>query len=814
MHIGKEEKMKKYIYGLFLMAVMVLGLAACTPEEEAVPVLTITSESEVVMGVNDQYTLAYTMDDNTQSVSVTVSEKDGGTSGSYDESTKVFTASEGGEYTLTIVATNVEKTASYTVTVIVNDELPTLALEDGALTSYDVKQDADFILPNVTATDALGVALDVVISVDSTNATINMGDDNIFSSNVAAEYIVTYKATDDYDNTNTLTITIMVTPTDAPTITYQDGKTDSYDTTVGETLVLPSATALDGLSQTITLEVYPTLQRGVSFEEAEDGTYEFVADVAGTHVISYYAEDAYGNYVEEFITVNVDPVNDETVLLEGESNIENLDTSGLVYKENFENGYNSDLAKGLVWDGIVKVSIDGGENAIDGNSLIFDYTDATATSNTQIFFGALDSYLQSGRWEISFDVNIIEGNAPGFYLSFIFEGDESGDNLVYTLDSEETTHISYNYIKSLDSSKTWYFRLFTYTGDTSFDYDNLKLAIDNFEIKWTEVVDPTVERTGTPVTITQEMLDGEGYTLTGTDENYTTVSGSGSPTWVSISDLVAGDILNDEQVALLTSENGFNSDYAIRATTQQVYLDSLRGLVTDPDYIYTITYKVYSPTTDSWNFWIAKEDTSQALAQGLSSDAGLKTFTHSLFGDPQYYHIGLYSGGIQELLIGDITISRELYEPSGTTPNGHEVGDTWAVNSFLQEVVAASTVDLGEGVMLNSVAGFEGDVMAMIDASDSADKNVVAFDASSIIESVGTYQVTLTLYVSSLSGGPLMVNLDNQVFDALTVDGTGVVEVVYEISGRTVNFFSLYTQGATLAEVYLANVSIELTDIN
>ena len=58
-----------------------------------------------------------------------------------------------------------------------------------------------------------------------------------------------------------------------------------------------------------------------------------------------------------------------------------------------------------------------------------------------------------------------------------------------------------------------------YTGDTSFDYDGLKLALDNFEFKWTEVADPTVQRDGTPVTITQEMLDGDGYTLTGTDDN-------------------------------------------------------------------------------------------------------------------------------------------------------------------------------------------------------------------------------------------------------------------------------------------------------
>ncbi|MFA6801470.1 MAG: hypothetical protein WCR19_05135, partial [Acholeplasmataceae bacterium] len=239
----------------------------------------------------------------------------------------------------------------------------------------------------------------------------------------------------------------------------------------------------------------------------------------------------------------------------------------------------------------------------------------------------------------------------------------------------------------------------------------------------------------------------------------------------------------------------------------------LRGLLTDPDYMYTVTFKVYSPTADGWYFWIAKEDTSQAFAQAMPGDAGVKEFTFTLFGDPQFYHVGLYSGGIQDLLIGDITVSKALYEPSGTTPNGFEVGEIWNINTFLQEVVPASSVDLGEGVMLNTVAGFEGDVMALIDSSDSADKNVVAFNGSAIFETVGTYKVTLNLYINSLSGGSLMVNLDNQVFDALTIEGTGSVQVEYEVTGRSVNFFSLYTQGATLAEVYLASAEVELVNV-
>lgn len=792
------------------MALMVLVFAACTTEAEAVPELTITSEQNVVIGLNDSYQLAYTTDEHAQTVTVTVSEKDGGTGGSYDEATQTFTATEGGEYTLTIVATNDNESVTETVTIIVNTALPVLTFSEGKQDAYVVDQGATLTLPEATAKDLLEQDVAVVVHIDSPDALLEA---NEFSSDVPGEYVVTYTAEDAYGNVKVETIIITVTLTHPPEISYEAGKEDVYEIAVGAVLVLPSATAVDALDQPLELEVSPTQQRGVSFEQNVDGAYDFVAEVAGLHIISYYAEDAFGNFVEEFIEVNVIPTHPETELSPEENQISNLATSGLVYKENFARGYSSDLARGLVWDGLVKLSIEGGENAINGNSLILDYANATATSNTQIFFGALDQYLQSGRWEISFDVEILQGNVPEFYVSFIYEGDVSGDNVAYTITPGEVNRIEYNFIKTFDESNQWFFRIFTFTGDSNFDYDGLKLAIDNIEIRWTEVADASVVRTGTPKTITPEMLDGEGYTLTGTDDNYTNISGNGGARWVTIEDLVAADILTPEQQALLVPENGFNSPYAIRATAQRNHFDSLRGLFTDPDYLYTVTYHVFTPTTDNWFFWIAREDQSEAFATPLSNDQGLKVFTQQFRGNAAFYHTGLYSGGVQDLLIGDITISREPIAASDTTPNGYQVGETWTFDSFLQGQVDASQVDLGEGVMLDSVEGFEGEVMALVDDSTTQDRNVTAINASDIFEMIGTYEVTFTLYVQTLENGPLMVNLDNQVFDALTITETGLVTVTYQVSGRHVNFLSLYTQNETLAEVYLANIQIELVEI-
>lgn len=447
--------------------------------------------------------------------------------------------------------------------------------------------------------------------------------------------------------------------------------------------------------------------------------------------------------------------------------------------------------------------------------MILDFEGVTATTNTQLFFGALDQYLKSGRWEISFDIKIIQGNSPDFFISFIYEGDTSGDNTAYKLKTDEVTRITYNSIKSFDPSKTWYFRIFTYTGDSNFNYNNLKLALDNFEIRRTDVVDVHVNRDDQPIQLTGGDLDNGGYTITGEENNYSSLGGSGNPSWVAIDKLVDGDYLTEEQAAYLTSENGFNSPYAIMATTQQVYFNALKDLLIDPSYDYIVTFKVYSPTSDAWHFWIAKEDTSQALAKGMPNEEGVKVFTHTLLGDPTYANVGLYSGSNQVLLIGDIHVERRLHVVEETTPNGHPVGMEWNIDSYLQGEIDPSDVFLENGEQLNEVEGFNVDkVFAHIDGSSTADTNTVVFNGSGIFEAQGKYKVSITFYIDKLEDGPLMVNIDNQTFDPIVDAGeTGLVTIEYEITGKAINFFSIYSQNQTLAEVYLATIHIELIEI-
>lgn len=725
------KRIKSFI-ALTLALLLVFSLIACASTEKA-PKLTITSDTAATIEVGAEYTLTYTTE-NVKNVTVTVTEKDSKTGGSYDETTKIFTATEAGEYTLTITAVN--------------------------QTKQDVKT----------------VVVTVIMPVDTTK----------------------------------------------PVITFEEGAQSTYTVAVNTDLILPRATVSDDRDGDISssLDVGLVSQQGAKLTKADD-VYTFNASTAGTYIVSYYAEDLAGNNDEEFVTVNVTPTKAETEVAIEDNAIANLNTSTKTYIENFAKGYASDLAKGLNYNGNVKARIDGGNDAIAGNSLIMDYSECVATTNTSFFFSGLDAYLKPGKWTIEMDINKISGNIPGFYVSFVFDGDNSGDNTQYTI-NDGLNHIKYEGIKNFDMSKTWHFRVFTYTGDSSFNYSGLKLVIDNVKITWKEVENAFVTRDGEAKELTGVDID-TSYTLTGTDDNYTALGGNGGGSYVDINKLVTGDLLTSEQVANLISANGFNSDYAIRFTTQINNFEAIKNLFIDPAYDYTITMKIYAPNGNgAWYLFITDGSGAQQLASQLNqageSDAGVKTITRTILGHASYINIGLYTGGSSEVYIGDITVSRTIHEVPSTTPKGYSVGQTWTLTDITPLSANASKVNtadviLADDSLLSTIPGFGATAVLFEDADDSADKTGELFRAGDYFETSCDYKITYVMYIESLSGGPLMARYDSN-FLAIT-DGSeiGLVTKVVDFSGA-VDFFSFYTQGATTVKMYLASIEIELVKIN
>ncbi|MDR0856064.1 MAG: hypothetical protein LBM78_01495 [Clostridiales bacterium] len=517
-----------------------------------------------------------------------------------------------------------------------------------------------------TATDAEG---GVAVAVSKSGAATTDGTYNAtagtFSATVAGVYTLTVTATN-VQKTDVKTVTVTVTeppiPTAAPTLTFVN-QAASYSGAVNANITLPKATAANYLGEDISadLEVAPVDNRGVSLTKNANLTYTLVALVAGVHKISYYVEDDYGDD-EQFIDVTVTPLTTETALTAAENNIANLNTSALVYKENFAKGYGSDLVQGLN-GGSVVTSILGGADAIAGNSLLLDYTNCGATTNTSVWFTGLDSYIKSGRWIIEFDAKILEGKIPDFYVSFIQDGDASGDNKSYSVSTDgSVTHISYNALKTFDLSAPWHFRMFTYTGNGAFQYEGLKLVLDNFSFTWKEAGASIVPRYD-GIEVTNVMLDAAGgKTLTGAEGNYSQLEGSGAPVWVQIDQLANDDLLTTEQVANLSAANGFNSPYAVKIASQLNFLTALNNLFTDPLYNYTLTAKVYAPAAAGWMLFIVNGSGGQAYANatGVGSAAGAKTWTHTLRGSASYAKIGFYLSGNSDTFLGDITVSRSL----------------------------------------------------------------------------------------------------------------------------------------------------------
>lgn len=604
--------------------------------------------------------------------------------------------------------------------------------------------------------------------------------------------------------------------TEAPVITYAAGKQDSYTTTAGTPVTLPSATATDAVDGEVELEVTVT-SKGATVTKAADG-YTFASDTAGEYDVSYYAVDSSDNEVEEFISVTVNPVKAETELEQGQNNLSNLAQSEVTFVENFGKGYESPLAKGFDFSqatGKPNASIVANENSIAGNSLIIDYTTCAWNTNTQFWFGSLDNYLRSGKWTISMDVKVLGGTAPsGLYFSFIYDGDESGDNQEIALGKVgETKTLNFEGIKNLDDTKTWHFRVFFYTGSSTYKYDDFRIAIDNIRITVKEVVDAVVERTGTPKELVATDLDGNGYTLTGADDNYTALT---NMKYLDKSKLVAGDYLTAEQAANLTTENGFTSDYVILANTQLIYFDSLNGLCSDKDYEYTVTFKVYSPNNCSWVFTTQPASGNPAHSSAHSVNNNTATWTVKFVGAENIYKVGWYYGQNCQLFIGDISVSRALREETNKTPNGYEVGKTWTKNANEINLgnkgtsVVCSEVSLSEGGgTLADHAGFENKAVHF--NPQATNVTMECFNGNNTLENGCTYKITVNLYIVSLTGR-LTFNFDNAVFPDIVTNKTGYqkVEITWK-ANRNVDFFSFFFPDGSTGEFYCSSITYELT---
>ncbi|MBQ7164164.1 MAG: hypothetical protein IJR61_02400, partial [Clostridia bacterium] len=259
---------------------------------------------------------------------------------------------------------------------------------------------------------------------------------------------------------------------------------------LNEAFTLPAATAVDDVDGDITdnMSVAPDLDANTF---VKDGV--FTSKVLGEHVVTYYAVDAAENetYVDIIVKVASDDYAD-TFDVTGYEDIDALSRDGGIFKENFAKGAKSPL----IMMGMPSVaSLEAGENALDGNSLVIDYGKYMGASSAAYIPNA-DRYLKKGKWTISFDLKLVSGNAPAqFYFGYVKQGETVSTDKLYNLTGMEAgtvRKIEWQAVLDIpanaetDESSWYHLHFFEHSGNC-----NAVVALDNFVIRYDELFIPT-----------------------------------------------------------------------------------------------------------------------------------------------------------------------------------------------------------------------------------------------------------------------------------------------------------------------------------
>ena len=605
------KKKKFWLIALSVIMALMFGLAvvACTEEEpqEAAPVITVTSANPATILVDETYTLAYTLQNAAGGATVEAS------GGSYDAEEQTFTASESGVYTLTITATNVEKTATATVTVNVNEP-----------------EGPEYVAP--------------VIS---------------FASSV-------------------------------------EGLTGA----VGTPVTIPAVSVESAFAYDLLVDLDVSVRTGITLEEgSEEGTYVLTSSVGGPISVMYIATLKDASEFEDFevVTVNFTTASPETTVAEGEGlgeytsalNKFNAAKEGetVVYNENFANAYDSEF---VTWGtgseadeaGNPEVYLSGAQDAIDGNSFILDYTALEKPGGSRIYVG-FGNLFRQGRWILEFDAKILSGA-----LASISGEDNAefcifpvGQNVAYRWTfriTDEKTHVRIDLgaKRFIDQNSA---AILVRAADN--DYSDLKIAFDNVRITYTKTTYPETTPRGTVARISSDAdwLDASqsnaSYVINGNngaDGTYTLLGGSGSPVYLDRAQLVASGILTAEQAEAMTVENGFG-DNVIHMFGQLNNLQSLTGALTadaffldgTPLFEITITMKAIG-STGGWQLL----SNGNGMGGSWTGDGVVKTYTWSGLADKALQEIGMYNGGVGDIFIGEITVSRTGHTDISVDPEG------------------------------------------------------------------------------------------------------------------------------------------------
>lgn len=606
------------------------------------------------------------------------------------------------------------------------------------------------------------------------------------------------------DGAKTSKVSITVKAASKPVLKMPEVLT--YQASVGTAFTLPTVTAKDykGNDITSSIEIEDLNEKG----SIKNGV--FTAVIAGEHTLSYYVEDPNDAnlFTEGEIKINVAAAHEETFDVTGYDDPSALANYG-TFKENFGKGIKSPTYRAIA-DSNNATHLSGGEDAINGNSLIVDANKTAGSAARCIFFNQFNDYFKRGisaTYTVSFSYKILSndvGNFSNFYLQLNWDG-SSGLNQTFVPSNAQVNTVyeasfSFPGTKIPTTGNAW-FGLFKLSGSNT---DTI-IAIDNLTFSAKEVA-----QVNAVVPSSEQLTNGFTFDM----ENNGTESTNGET-------VIIDKIENTDAKTAMKANDNFGKN-ALKLTNADDHL--FAGLTKNNMVVgkkLTIEVYYYSVNNKGLHYIMMGDNGNPTLQiEDKEVSGNIRVTKYEGVIESGWNQLNIYGQGNSsfEIYIGKINLKLAEADPvpEDETPKGYKVGfnfnqKTRAFGTANDTSRAVENFDNNAAVIANSNMGDAPQKVTF----KNANTTIEWFRGDGRIEDKQKYKITLDYYVSNWSGR-LMYNFDNNVFLEIgsnMEEGYHRSEITWT-ANRQVDFFSFYTPGdGGTGTFYVGNINVELIEI-
>ena len=606
------------------------------------------------------------------------------------------------------------------------------------------------------------------------------------------------------DGAKTSKVSITVKAASKPVLKMPEVLT--YQASVGTAFTLPTVTAKDykGNDITSSIEIEDLNEKG----SIKNGV--FTAAIAGEHTLSYYVEDPNDAdlFTEGEIKINVAAAHEATFDVTGYDDPSALANYG-TFKENFGKGIKSPTYRAIA-DSNNATHLSGGEDAINGNSLIIDANKTAGSAARCIFFNQFNDYFKRGisaTYTVSFSYKILSndvGNFSNFYLQLNWDG-SSGLNQTFVPSNAQVNTVyeasfSFPGTKIPTTGNAW-FGLFKLSGSNT---DTI-IAIDNLTFSAKEVA-----QVNAVVPSSEQLTKGFTFDM----ENNGTESTNGET-------IIIDKIENTDAKTAMKANDNFGKN-ALKLTNADDHL--FAGLTKNNMVVgkkLTIEVYYYSVNNKGLHYIMMGDNGNPTLQiEDKEVSGNIRVTKYEGVIESGWNQLNIYGQGNSsfEIYIGKINLKLAEADPvpEDETPKGYKVGfnfneKTRAFGTANETSRAVENFDNNAAVIANSNMGDAPQKVTF----KNANTTIEWFRGDGRIEDKQKYKITLDYYVSNWSGR-LMYNFDNNVFLEIgsnMEEGYHRSEITWT-ANRQVDFFSFYTPGdGGTGTFYVGNINVELIEI-